>query len=93
MRDLAQTPEVVDPGLVRRSARRLGEAGITLPTFAQLADPATIPADVIERLGGVGPDDPDPANLFRVHWFNAADRRARAAIPQHVVLPKALTVK
>jgi len=91
MRDLAQTPEVVDPGLVRRSARRLGEAGIVLPTFAQLADPATIPADVIARLGRVGPDDPDPANLFRVHWFNAADRRALAPLPGHVVLPTELT--
>ena len=91
MRDLAQTPEVVDPGLVRRSARRLGAAGVVLPTFAQLADPATIPADVVARLGSVDPDAADPANLFRVHWNNAADRRRVVAVPEHVVLGRELT--
>ena len=91
MRDLAQAPVVVDPGLVRRSARRLGDAGIVLPTFSQLADPATIPADLVDRLRGVRPDAPDPANLFRVHWFNTADRRALSPVPDHVVLTKELT--
>ena len=34
---------------------------------------------------------PTRCNLFRVHWFNDADRRSRAAVPQHVVLPSSLT--
>jgi hypothetical protein len=59
MRDLAQIPEVVDPGLVRRTARRLGAAGIVLPTFAQLADPSTIPVSVTSRVAAGG--SPAPA--------------------------------
>jgi cysteine synthase len=91
MRDLAQIPDVVDRGLVRRAARRLGAAGIVLPTFAQLADPVAIPGEVHARLATVDPDAPDAANLFRVHWHNAADRRGLDAVPGHVVLGPELT--
>jgi cysteine synthase A len=62
-----------------------------MPTFGQLADPTTIPAGIEPELAGVDPDSPDPRNLFRVHWYNAADRRSRAAVPQNVVLPTSLT--
>jgi cysteine synthase len=37
------------------------------------------------------PFAPHPLNLFRVHWFNGRDRRRFAAVPEHVVLPEALT--
>jgi cysteine synthase len=83
--------EVVDAAVYGRAVQRFREAGIRMPTFAQLADPGTIPAGIQARLDAVDPDSPDPLNLFRVHWFNAADRRGRAAVPQHLVLPKALT--
>ena len=33
------------------------------------------------RLAGVDPDAADPRNLFRVHWYNGADRRTRVAAP------------
>ena len=91
MARLSMALEVVDPVRVRRSARRLGEAGIVLPTFAQLADPSTIPSALTERLPAVDPDAADAANLLRVHWFNAADRRGRFDVPDHLVLPKSLT--
>jgi cysteine synthase A len=91
MTRLSMAREIVDPGRVRRSARRLGAAGIVLPTFAQLADPATLPAELVERLATVDPDAAHPANLLRVHWFNAADRRGRVDVPEHLVLPTALT--
>ena len=64
---------------------------LPISTFAQLADPATIPAATVAALAGVDPDAPAPGNLFRVHWHNAADRRGRAAVPEHVVLPSTLT--
>jgi cysteine synthase len=83
--------EIADPERVRRSARRLGEAGIVLPTFAQLADPSTMPASLVARLPLVDPDAADPANLLRVHWFNGADRRGPVDVPGHVVLPPSLT--
>ena len=30
-------------------------------------------------------------NLFRVHWHNGEDRRTLADVPEHIVLPEALT--
>ena len=82
---------IVDEQMLERTAARFREAGIGLPTFAQLADPSRIPASVTTRLAGVGADDADPLNLFRVHWFNDASRTGRVAVPEHVVLPKELT--
>jgi cysteine synthase len=83
--------DVVDPTVVNRTARRLGAAGIVLPTFAELADPATIPAERRASLTTIDPDAAHPANLFRVHWHNGSDRRSIADVPGHVVLPSSLT--
>jgi cysteine synthase len=74
-----------------RTVRRFRETGTILPTFAQLIEPAGIPAATRAGLASVDPDAPDPRNLFRVHWHNAADRREVVAVPQHVVLPTAFT--
>ncbi len=62
-----------------------------MPTFAQLADPDLIPEGIEARLAAVEPDAPDPLNLFRTHWYNGADRRSRVPVPEHLVLPTALT--
>jgi cysteine synthase len=64
---------------------------VTFPTFAQLADPRRIPPEIQDALRSVDPDAADPRNLFRVHWYNGADRRHVADVPEHVVLPEALT--
>ena len=56
-----------------------------------MADPAQAPAAARQSLASVDPDSPDPANLWRVNWFNAADRRGQVEVPVHVVLPPALT--
>ena len=79
-------PSVDEPTL-----RRFREADIVLPTFEQLAEPSTIPSRIVDALEEVDPDDAHPRNLFRVHWYNGADRRSRVGIPEHVVLPSALT--
>ena len=79
--------DVVDEATLERTAARFREAGIVLPTFAQLAQPGVAPAGLIS----VGPDEAHPFNLFRVHWFNGADRRSRAPVPEHLVLPPSLT--
>ncbi len=76
---------------------RLKEQKITLPTFAQLRDPSTIPDDVKEALKSVDKDAADPLNLFRVHWYNEhADAEGKnypgfVDVPTHVELPKELT--
>ena len=82
---------VIDAEIYEHALRRLREARVRLPTFAQLRDPALIPADVASRLAAIDPDTPDPLNLFRVHWFNAADRRGRTAVPEHVEIPSELS--
>jgi cysteine synthase len=80
--------EVVDATAYRHAVERFGEQRIVMPTFAQLADPARIPESTV---GDADPDAPDPRNLFRVHWHNAADRHGRVAVPEHLLLPPGLT--
>jgi cysteine synthase len=83
--------EVADALADDRTVGRFREAGIALPTFEQLADPRTIPARIRDELAEVDPGAAHPLNLFRVHWYNAADRRGTVEVPEHVVLPSALT--
>jgi cysteine synthase len=85
-------PVEVEDGNVRtRALGALKAKGVRLPTFAELADPGLAPKGVQAALGGVGPDDPHPLNLYRVHWFNDLARTGRMATPAHVELPPALT--
>jgi hypothetical protein len=91
MRRLGLERDIVDEVVRGRALDRCRSLGVRLPTFAQLADPDTIPADITERLAGLDPDAPDPLNLFRVHWFNDASRAGRAPVPVHLVLPESLT--
>jgi len=83
--------DVVDVHALERAADGLREARVALPTFAQLADPGRIPAAIRAELVGVGPDDPHPLNLFRVHWYNGANRIDPVDVPDHLVLPRELT--
>ncbi len=74
-----------------RTVGRFREAGIALPTFEQLGDPGKVPQRIREELERIDPDAPHPLNLFRVHWYNASDRRSTVEVPEHVVLPPELT--
>ena len=78
---------VVDPATLANSAKRFKEQGITLPTFAQLADPSTVDEG---RIGDADHQGPDARNLWRVHWYNDLQGR-RVRVPEHVVLPPSLT--
>ncbi len=88
---LDRSSEVVDPERLDRAVARLRERRVALPTFAQLANPASAPRSVRAALPGIGPDDADPLNLFRVHWFNGANRADLVDVPEHVVLTRELT--
>src|SRR5688572_27521374 len=82
-------PTRVEDAKVRgRTVALLKDKGVRLPIFAELAEPARIPEDVRGALGQVGPDDPHPLNLYRVHWFNDHSRKAQAATPAHIELPE-----
>ena len=91
MQGLGMSSELVDRGAYEHALERFRENGIVMPTFAQLADPLGVPAELLERLPGVDPDVPDARNLFRVHWHNGRDRRSRVPLPEHLVLPRELT--
>jgi len=83
--------DVIDRDTYRRAVEVFRSAGILLPTFAQLAAPATLPAGLLQQLKAVPADQADPRNLFRVHWYNDRDRTGQSAVPVHVVLPSELT--
>jgi cysteine synthase len=91
MARLGLEKEIVDKGVYQRTVERFRSSRIALPTFGELAEPSTIPAAIREALGGVGPDEAHPLNLFRVHWSNAADRKQVAGVVGHVVLPQSVT--
>jgi cysteine synthase len=77
----------VDSTSLANSVERFRQRGIVLPTFAELADPATIDPT---RVGDADPQAQDPCNLWRVHWYNDL-AGGRVEVPQHVVLPPAFT--
>ncbi|MBA3289486.1 MAG: pyridoxal-5'-phosphate-dependent protein subunit beta [Acidimicrobiia bacterium] len=86
-RQFGLAERVIDDEALTNGIERFRERGIVLPTFAALADPASIPVD---RAGDADPQGPDARNLWRLHWYN--DRAGgRVAVPDHVVLPASLT--
>ena len=105
MSKLGLETSVVDRQVYDATVERFRAARLRLPTFAQLAEPATIPAAVQTALAGVDRDEADGLNLFRVHWHNGprdfGEELGGAgggghgaevlAVPQHLVLPQALT--
>jgi cysteine synthase len=88
---LGLTAEMINQTSYDHAVTRFAERSIALPTFAQLADPTLAPTAAVASLASVDPDAADAANLWRVHWYNAADRSGRVGVPEHVVLPSELT--
>ncbi len=79
---------IVDEQALTNSVARFRERAITLPTFAQLADPSSF--DHAGTVGDADPQGPDARNLWRVHWYNDLAGN-RVTVPDHVVLPAELT--
>lgn len=88
---LVAKPDVTDKRIRQAAVERARSRGIVLPTFAQLSGEAAMPAHIDARLGEINPDAPHAENLWRVHWYNAPDRRGRVDVPAHLVLPQSLT--
>ena len=84
------TTGIVDQVGYQRSVDRFRSQGIALPTFAQMADPSTIPDAVRTSLAGVDRNAADARNLWRVHWYNDL-HGGFVDLPEHVVLPPELT--
>jgi cysteine synthase len=84
-------PEIVDSKQRARAVAQARKLGMVLPTFSQLADPSRIPAAVSKRLADVAPDEGRAENLWRVNWYNAADRKGVADVPGYIVIPESIT--
>ncbi|MFZ3235168.1 MAG: pyridoxal-phosphate dependent enzyme [Stellaceae bacterium] len=91
MSSLGIDTAIADPATRDRAARWLARAGVTLPRFAELADPAGNRANSGLPTLSADPDLSDPANLFRVHWHNDRTGRGVAAVPVHLVIPPAVS--
>ena len=78
--------EIIDKKTYDQNVETLRGVGITLPRIGDLADPVQQLGDTTAKLVSVDPDAPDPNNLFRIHWFNDAERRGVAEVPEHIVL-------
>ena len=83
--------DVVDEAALTNAVDRFRERNILLPTFAQLADPSTVPSEIRDSLSGVGPDDPDPRNLWRVNWYNDSTRTGYTEVPEYIEIPSELS--
>lgn len=91
MPTLGLEDHIVDRAVYDRTVARFRERSILLPSFGQLSIPSLIPGPVRRALSGVKPDEANPLNLFRVHWYNDASRIDQDELPGHVVLPEELT--
>jgi len=87
---MSQIIKQLHPEVIQKTARRCHERGITIPTFAQMRDPVTIPATIRERLPKVGLWDVDPINLFRITWKNDIKTGLFGGV-NYVEIPRALT--
>ena len=82
---------VDDAGARARAVAHLRDKGVRLPTFEELAEPGRVPLALRADLLRVDPDAPEPANLYRVNWFNDLKRKGQVAAPVFVELPEAFT--
>jgi len=55
---------------IAKNAKICAERNIVLPTYAQMANPSTIPEDIKQELRAIGRDEAHSRNLFRVNWEN-----------------------
>ncbi|MGH2626152.1 MAG: pyridoxal-5'-phosphate-dependent protein subunit beta, partial [Anaerolineales bacterium] len=90
MRRLGLEREIVDRRQYDHAVQRFKENRIALPAFSDLADPTRLRGR-LQQQDGLDPDEPNPLNLFRVHWYNDTSRQGQVPLPEHLLLPKALT--
>jgi hypothetical protein len=77
--------ELVDPDALELTHERFHEAGIALPTVAQLADPELVPPVGACRSRPGRRASPQP---LPVHWHNGANRVDLVDVPGHIVLSR-----
>ena len=77
--------------IVEKTAKYFKEKGVVLPTISELRNPHLISDAIKNKVLKLDKDAMDPANLFRVHWFNKRDHSQFLDVPEHIVLPSEFT--
>ena len=77
--------------VIEKTANYFKQKGIILPTISELQNPHLIDTDIKNKVFKTDKDAMDPANLFRVHWFNKSDHSNFLDVPEHIVLPDEFT--
>lgn len=77
--------------VIEKTANYFKQKGIVLPTISELQNPHLIDTDIKNKVFKTDKDAMDPANLFRVHWFNKSDHSNFLDVPEHIVLPDEFT--
>ncbi len=78
--------------VLERTVKRCRERGIRIPTFAQMKNPALIPADIRQTLKSVAMWEVHPANLYRITWKNEpVERGGQFNTGNWIELPPSLT--
>ena len=77
--------------IVEKTAKYFKEKGVVLPTISELRNPHSISNEIKNKVLKLDKDAMDPANLFRVHWFNKRDHSQFLDVPEHIVLPSEFT--
>jgi len=61
---------LINEAVLAKTAARCRERKIIIPTFAEQKDPSRVPEPIKQQLAGVGMQDVNPLNLFRITWKN-----------------------
>ena len=77
--------------IVEKTAKYFKEKGVVLPTISELRNPHLISDAIKNKVLKLDKDAMDPANLFRVHWFNKRDHSQFLDVPEYIVLPSEFT--
>ena len=81
----------MNSSIVEKTAAYFRGKGVILPTIAELKNPNLISEEIKNKVLTLDKDAMDPANLFRVHWFNQRDHSNFLDVPEHIVLPSEFT--
>ena len=82
----------IHPETLENNIAYCREKGITLPTFAMMKNPETVPDKIKDQLQKTGLWDLHSANLYRITWKNEPkDSGGLYGGVNHIVLPPELT--
>ncbi|MDC6447808.1 pyridoxal-5'-phosphate-dependent protein subunit beta [Alphaproteobacteria bacterium] len=81
----------MNSSVIEKTANYFRSKNVVLPTIAELKNPHSINEDIKNKVLKLDKDSMDPANLFRVHWFNKRDHSKFLDVPEHIVLPSEFT--